>query len=548
MSGKVSLHPLRIVTGGGGGLSLQEGLTEGVVSLRGVGELLGALEGKSLSRVMEVGMLEVHGGRLVCGDDRVDLEEAVKSKLIHPANIFFWDSQTNCVTSLKAALANDRMRKDGAVYDWLKNEWVSFQEAMDSNLIVANVAREELLARYSCYMTMRDVVDEDLNIKYTHPNNQINNGYDRKDNYDSRGMSLGDVIMDGRFTVSDLKLNVGDGGDGGKLSLLESEKDGFIDEHVVEKIIDVVSRNDLEKMVSRQQIDLDRGRVRSYEGEKWVKMGEGSKLGLVNLDGVFVVDLEDGKVKSLGCLGDEGRLDVRGGMMVVGGRKMKILEAVEKGEIKMAVNPDDFYNPTSNQKISNIGQPSINQSGFNVSNSNQPIHNGEYYDVTSHLNNLSINGLDSFEESGVNHRNNYPKDNYNKNKYDENNDEDNNDDNSDDLHRYKDTDINSPYTNFNNSKNSTLHNHNPKPSNHSPINHSNNHSNNQSNNQSSNNNPPQPSNHLNDSINKDLFDSLDGRPSDQDFVDFEDTAKSNQDENIDEVLIQLFYVCLIETN
>ena len=405
VSGGVSLNPLRLVLSDGTGLSLQEGLLEGVVSVRGVAELLGALEERSLGSVLNKKVLTVERDQLVCKDknNNLDLKEAAKQKIIIPANLYFWDAQTKCVTSLKAALMNDRMRRDGAVYDWSSNAWVVFQEAVDCGLIDVDVDRNGLLERYAGYMTMKDVVDEDF-VTRDRPN-KLNQAH-QHNSLDDNCLSFGDAIMDGKFEVKNLSLKGGTRGGKKEMTLVEGEKRGLLEEGLVSKVIDVVTENDLKRMVDKQLIDMEKGRVRSSEKEKWVRMEDASRQGVIDLGGIFVVDLGDGKVKSLSGLRDEEKLDTKGGCMVVKGRRITLPDAIKQNHLKITVDSKDFYDPPHNHVSHDRFSPTNNHS---LSSSHRPptqLDNGDlFYDTPSTPNSGLVNGASHFDVSKNRHNN-----------------------------------------------------------------------------------------------------------------------------------------------
>ena len=381
VAGGVSLHPLRILLEDGETLSLQDALVKGVVSLRGVSELLGALENKGLDNKIEEKALRVRNNRLVYGDEGLNLEEATRFKLLKPASIYYWNNQTKCVTSLKADLDNQRTGNDGSVYDCQKNEWVVFPKAVEKKLIDLKIDKDELLKKYAGYLCMKDVLDEPINIEVPSRN------YAPK-----QRETIEEAILNGDFCVKDISLKIKNK----KLPLVECENEGYIDSNIVSKIIDVVSENDLDKMASNQLIDLKKGLVRPSTNDKYIKMSDANKQGMVDLNGVFLVDLADGKVKTLGSLRDEKKFEPKTGMLVIDGKKMSILDAVQKGVIQTTVSPEDFYDPSKNHSnhFLNETDPSMNST------------NKDYFDTVNSSKNFNENGL-SFHHNGnhINHLN-----------------------------------------------------------------------------------------------------------------------------------------------
>ena len=332
ISSRVGFNPLIVTLQDGTKCSLHDALLRGILDLRGVDELLKVTGGKrSLLKLVEDERLHLKTGDYVdlATKQRKSLEEAVQDKQLNPGLLFYWDDQSHVVTSLKASLDNGRL-KNGQVFDFKGNDWLTMEEAVGRGLIDLEVNSDQLMEKYCNLMLFKDLINEDGN-----------------DAVMIKGQPLADAIMHGKLDVGGLQIS--SGGEG-FVSLPKAVQKGLIDPNAARRIADVAQKNDLNNFfVSHKTFDPSTSRMEHPTTGRKITFLQAVDHGVINPNSVFMVDCTDDGVKSLKRLASEGKFNLENGKFKDAntGRERSMLDAIKNGLVKSSVDPDSYLEQSS---------------------------------------------------------------------------------------------------------------------------------------------------------------------------------------------------------
>lgn len=332
ISSRVGFDPLVVALQDGTKCSLHDALLRGILDLKGVEELLKVTGGKrSLLKLVEDERLDLKTGDYIdlATKQRKSLEDAVHGKQLNPGLLFHWDDQSQVATSLKASLDNGRL-KNGQVFDFKSNDWLTMEEAVARGLINLEVNSDQLMEKYCNLILFKDLIND-------HENDAVM----------INGQPLVDAIMHGKMDVGGLQIS---SGDGGFVSLPEAVQRGLIDPDAARRIADVARKNDLNNFfVSHKTFDPSTSRIEHPITRRKITFLQAVNDGVINPNSIFMVDCTDDGVKSMKRLAAEGKFNLETGKFkdVNTGRERSMLDAVKNGLVKSSVDPEAYLERSS---------------------------------------------------------------------------------------------------------------------------------------------------------------------------------------------------------